>query len=66
MEGSGGKLTIHSYGYIKYRVQTYDGSKVTIKVINQTYVPNLNFSILAPRQIAIFENNNGLPEHKQT
>ena len=34
MEGSGGKLTIHGYSSIAYRVQTYDGSKVTIKVNN--------------------------------
>ena len=66
MEGSRGEFTIHGYGYIAYRVQTDDGSKVTIKVNNQPYVPNLKFRILAPQLIAANEKNNGLPEHKQT
>ena len=66
MEGSGGKLTIHGYGSIVYRVQTYDVSKVTIKVNNQPYVPNLICRLLAPQQIATDDKNNGLPEHKQT
>ena len=66
MEGSGRKLTIYSYGSIAYRVQTDDGSNVTIKVNNQTFVPNLKVCLLAPKQIAIDEKNNGLPELKQT
>ena len=66
MEGSGRKLTIHSYGSIAYRVQTDDGSNVTIKVNNQTFVPNLKFFLLAPQHIAIDEKNNGLPEQKRT
>ena len=48
MEGSGGELTIHGYGSITYCVQTDDGSKFTIKVNNQSFVPNLNFRLLAP------------------
>ena len=66
MEGSGGKLTIHGYGSIAYRVQTDDGSKVTIKVNSQPYVPNFKFRLLAPQQIAIDKKNNGLPDHEQT
>ena len=66
MEGSGGKVTIHGYGSIKYRVQTDDISKVIIKVKNQTFVLNLNFCLLAPQQIATDEKNNKLPEHEQT
>ena len=66
MEGSGGKLTIHRYGSIVYRVQTDDGSKVTIKVNNQPFVPNSKFRLLAPQQIATDEKNNGLPDHEQT
>ena len=64
MEGSVGKLTIHGYGYIAYRVQIDDGSKVTIKVNNQPFVPNLKFLLLAPQQIVIDKKNNGLPEHE--
>ena len=60
----GGKLTIYGYGSISYHVQTYDGSKVTIKVNNQPFVPNLNFRLLAPQQIATDEKNNKLPEHE--
>ena len=52
MEGSGGKLIIHGYGSIAYRVQTDDESMVTIKVNNQPFVPNLKFCLLAPQQIA--------------
>ena len=66
MEGSVGKLTIHGYGSIEYCVQTDDGSNVTIKVNNQTFVPNLKFRLLAPQQIATYEKNNGLPEHERT
>ena len=66
MEGSEGKLKIHGYGSIAYRVQTYDGSKFTIKVNNQPFVPNLEFRLLATQQIATDENNNGLPKHEQT
>ena len=66
MVGSGGKLTIHGYGSIAYCVQTDDGSKVTIKVNNRPYGPNLKFRLLTPQQIATDENNNGLPEHEQT
>ena len=66
MEVSGGGLTICGYSSIAYRVQTDDGSKVTIKVKNQTYVPNLKLFLLEPQQIATDENNNGLPEHEQT
>ena len=66
MVGSGGKLTIHGYGSITYRVQTDDGSKVTIKVNNKPYCPNLKFCLLTPQQIATDENNNGLPEHEKT
>ena len=43
IEGSGRKLTIHGYGYITNCVQTDDRSKVTIKVNNHPYVPNLKF-----------------------
>ena len=66
MEGSGGKLTIHGYGSIEYRVQTYYGLMFTIKVNNQPFVPDLKFRLLAPQQIATDENNNGLPEHEPT
>ena len=66
MEGSGSKLIIHGYGSITYRVQTDDGSKVTIKVNNQHFVPNLKFHLLAPQQIETDEKNNGLPEHERT
>ena len=66
MEGSGRKLTIHGYGSITYRVQTDDGSMVTIKVNNQLFVPNLKFRLLAPQQIATDEKNNGLSEHERT
>ena len=66
MEGSGGKLTIHGYGSITYRVQTDDGSKVTIKVNNKPYGPNLKFCLLTPQQIATDEKNNRLPEHERT
>ena len=66
MEGSGGKLTIHGCGTIAYRVQIDDGSKVTIKVNNQPFAPNLKFRLLAPKQIAADEKNKGLPEHEQT
>ena len=66
MEGSGEKLTIHGYGSIAYRVQTDDGSMVTIKVNNQHFVPNLKFRLLAPQQIATDEKNNWLPEHERT
>ena len=66
MEGSEGKLTIHGYCSIQYRVKIDDGSKVTIKFNNQPYVPNLKFCLLAPQQIATDEKNNGLPEHEQT
>ena len=66
MEGSGRKLTIHGYGSIAYRVQTDDGSMVTIKVNNQPFVPNLKFCPLALQQIATDEKNNGLPEHEHT
>ena len=52
MEGYGGKLKIHGYSSIAYRVQTYYGSMVTIKVNNQPFVPNLKFHLLAPQQIA--------------
>ena len=34
MEGSGGQLTVHGYGSFAYRVQTDDGSMVTIKFNN--------------------------------
>ena len=61
MEGLGGKLTIHVYGSIAYSVQTDDGSKVTIKVSNKPYVPNLKFRLLAPQHIATDEKHNGLP-----
>ena len=57
MEGSGGKLTIHSYGSIAYCVKTDDRSKVTIKLNNQPYVPNLKFCLLAPQQIATNKKN---------
>ena len=66
MEGSGGALKIHGYGSIAYCVQINDGSKVTIKVNNQPYVPNLKFRLFAPQNIATDEKNNGLPEHEQT
>ena len=66
MEGSEGKLTIHGYGSITYCVQTDDGSKVTIKVKNQPYVPNLKYRHLEPQQIATDEKNNGLTEHERT
>ena len=62
MEGSGGKLTIQGYGSISYRVQTDEGSKVTIKVNNQPFVTNLKLRILAPQHIATDEKNNRLPE----
>ena len=65
MEGSGAKLTIHGCDSIVYRVQTDDGSKVTIKVNNQPFVPNLNFCLISLQQITTDENNNRLPEHKQ-
>ena len=66
MEGSGKKLTIQGYGSISYRVRTDEGSKVTIKVNNQHFVPNLKCRLLAPRQITTDERNNGLPEHERT
>ena len=66
MEGSGGKLTIHGYGSITYRVQTDERSMVTIKVKNQPFLSNLKFCLLAPQQIATEKNNNGLPEHERT
>ena len=66
MEGSYWKLTIHGYGSIAYCVQTDDGSKVTIKVNNQTFVPNLKSCLLAPQHIAIDEKNNELTEHERT
>ena len=66
MEGSRGEFTIHGYGYIAYRVQTDDGSKFTIKVNNQPFVPNMKFHLLAPQQIATDEKNNELSEHEQT
>ena len=65
MEGSGGKLTINGYGSIKYRAQTDDRSKVTIKVNNHPYVPNLKFCILVPQQIATDEKNKELPKHER-
>ena len=46
IEGSGGKLTIHGYGSITYRVQIDEGSRVTIKVKNQPFVPNLKFRLI--------------------
>ena len=64
MEGSGGKLIIHGYSSIAYCVEIYEGLKVTIKVNNQPYVPNLKLSLLAPQQITTDEKNNRLPEHK--
>ena len=64
--GSGGKLSIHGYDSIAYRIQTNDESKVTIKVNIQPYVPNLKFCLLTPQQIATDEKNNGLPEHEKT
>ena len=66
MEGSVGKSTIYDFGSITYRVQTDDGSMVTIKVNNQPFVPNLKFRLLAPQQIATDEKNNGLPKHERT
>ena len=66
MEVSGGKLKIHGYGSIAYRVKTDDGSMVTIKVNNQTFVPNLKFRLLTPQQIATDKKNNGLPENERT
>ena len=66
MEGSGEKLTIHGYGSIAYLVQTDDESKVTIKVKNQPFVPNLEFRLLTPQHIAADKKNNELPEHEQT
>ena len=66
MEGSGRKLTIHGYGSIAYRVQTDDGSMVTIKVNNQPFVPNLKFCLIVPQQITTDEKNNGFPEHDCT
>ena len=66
MEGSGEKLTIHGYGSIAYRVQTDDGSKFTITVKNQPFVPNLKFRLLPPQHTITDEKNNGLPEHEQT
>ena len=66
MEGSGGKLAIHGYVSIAYRVQTDDRSMVTIKVNNQPFFPNLKFCLLAPQQIATDKKNNGLPEHECT
>ena len=48
IEGSGGKLTIHGYSSITYRVQTDDVSNVTIKVKNRPYVPNLIFFSRTP------------------
>ena len=66
MEGSGGKLTTHSYGSIAYRVQIDDGSQVTIKVNNQIFIPNLNFCLLAPQQIETDKHNKRLPEHELT
>ena len=50
MEGSGGKLTIHGYGSIAYRVQTDEISMFTIRVNNQPCVPNLEFCLLAPNK----------------
>ena len=66
MQGSGGKLIIHSYGSIAYSVQTDDGSKVTINVNSRPYVPNLNFRLLALQHIATDRKNNELPEHERT
>ena len=66
MEGSGGKLTIHGYGSIEYRVKSDDGSMVTIKVNNRPFVPNLKFRIFAPQKIATYKKNNRLPEHERT
>ena len=66
MEDLGGGLTIRGYGSITYCIQTYDGSKVTIKVKNQPYVPNFKFRLLALQQIATDNNYNGLSENKQT
>ena len=65
MEESGRKLTIHGYGSIPYCVQKDDGSMVTIKVNNQTFVPNLKFHLLAPQQIATDEKKS-LPDHERT
>ena len=66
IEGSGGGLIIHGYGSISYRLQTDDGSKVAIKVKNQPFVPNFNFYLIAPQQIATDKNNSRLPEHERT
>ena len=66
MEESGGKLTIHGYGSITYRVQIDDVSMVAIKFNNQPFVPNLKFRLLAPQQIATDEKKNGLPDHERT
>ena len=66
MESSGGKLKIHGYGSITYRVKIDDGSKVTIKVNNQTFVPYFKFHLIATQQIATDEKNNRLTEHEQT
>ena len=66
MEGSGGKLTIHGYGSIVYCVQTDDVSMVTVKVINEPFVPNLKFFIIEPQNISTDENNIGLPDHECT
>ena len=66
MEGSCGKLTILGFGSIAYRVQTDDGSQVTIKVNNQPFVPNLKFRLLTTQEIATDEKKNRLPEHEQT
>ena len=63
MEGSGGGLKVHGFGYIPYHVQIYYGSKVIIKFNNQPFVPNLKFRLLAQQQIATYEKNNGLPEN---
>ena len=66
MEGSRRKLIIHGYGSIAYFLQTDDRSKVTMKVNNQPYFPNLQFHLLAPQQIVIDKNNNKLSDHDQT
>ena len=66
MEWSGKKLKLHSYVSIAYLVQIDDVSKVTIKVNNHPFVPNLKFRLLTPQQIVTDKNNNGLHNHEWT
>ena len=66
MVGSGGKSTIHGYGFIAYCVLIDDGSKVAINYNNQPFVSNLKFCLIATQQIETYKMNNGLPEHKLT